>query len=140
MLWGWKGLIVFYAFSLSIVAIFLLCDEGIRERWFSKNKLGKDDWLVQWFCRTSFHIWGNFTVEEPRTIGAELFLEYRSFGVRQLFRVGNGSCIFCNKKENFVSFPTDEKPCPEGHVHWRSWTVMSKGFYEMYREEQESAE
>ena len=135
----WWGLLGFYAFMVIFAASYVILVEEGRAKFFPKFSLGKDDWLVQWCCRPSLHVWEKITVEEPRTLGAKLFLESGSFGVRQLFRVGNGSCSFCNKKENFVSFPSDERPCLDGHVNWRSWTVMSKGFYEMYREEQESA-
>lgn len=135
----WWGLAGFYISMVALMILHLMIVEEGRAKFFSKFSLKKDDWLVQWCCRQSLHVWGKITVEEPRTIGAKLFLESGSFGVRQLFRVGNGSCIFCDKKENFVSFPSDDRPCPEGHIHWRSWTVMSEGFYAMYHEEQESA-
>lgn len=138
-LWGWKWLIISYVFSVSAVVIFFLLDEGIRERWFSKNQLGKDDWLVQWFCCASFHVWGSITVDEPRTVGADLFLNHKMFGKAQRMRIGSGECVFCRKKENFVSFHSRNQHSG-GPVLWDPWTKMAKGFYEMYREEQESAE
>lgn len=134
--WGWKGLLGFYILAIILAVSHLAIVEDGRKEFYSKFSLGREDWLVQWLCGHSMHVWGNIQVEEPRTISAEIFLGSGAFGIPQRFRVGSGSCIFCDKKENFISFPRGNSARQKDHITWGNWTTMSKGFYEMYQEEQ----
>lgn len=138
--WGWKGLVGFYILAIILTISHLAIVEDGRKEFYFKFSLGSEDRLVRWLCGHSMHVWGNIQIEEPRNIHAKLFLGSGAFGIPQKFRVGNGSCIFCYKKENFVSFPRGNSACQESHINWGNWTTMSKGFYEMYREAQEATD
>lgn len=141
LFFGWKGLLVFYALCILVVMASLYCSEEARKFWFSKNELGKKDWLVQRCCAHGLHGWGNVIEEDPKTHEARKFLQTRS----GLMRVGSGICVYCSKPANLVSFTTNNQPYVRspiftGPISWHSWVEMSEGFYKMYRETQESAE
>lgn len=138
---GWKGLVGFYALCILVAIVSLIYFEQGRKLWLANNGLTKEDWLVRRCCAYGLHSWGNVIEESPKTRAAREFLQTSSGPMR----VGSGICIHCGENANLVSFiarsqPYVDGPICAGPVAWHSWSKMSKGFYKMYKETQESVD
>lgn len=138
---GWKGLLGFYVLCILVATVSLFHFEQGRKIWLSNNGLTKADWLVRRCCDCGLHSWGNVIEEYPKTRAANEFLRTSSGPMR----VGSGICIHCGETANLVSFIARSQPYVYGPIYtgpmvWHSWVKMSKGFYKMYQETQESVE